>query len=73
MLKSLSGIVNYAVSGITIIDLYQNKKITFNETTEVFFNKISEEETDCILNINHIYLKDVATQLPVSQQSIFQK
>lgn len=73
MLKSLSGIVNYAVSGITIIDLYQNKKITFNETTEVFFNKISEEEIDCILNINHIYLKDVATQLPVSQQSIFQK
>lgn len=73
MLKSLSGRVNYAVSGITIIDLYQNKKITFNETTEVFFNKISEEEIDCILNINHIYLKDVATQLPVSQQSIFQK
>ncbi len=46
MLKSLSGRVNYAVSGITIIDLYQNKKITFNETTEVFFDEISEEEID---------------------------
>ena len=46
MLKSLSGRVNYAVSGITIIDLYQNKTITFNETTEVFFDEISEEEID---------------------------
>lgn len=44
MLKRLSGRTNYAVTGVTIIDLYQNKKVTFNETTEVSFDELSDEE-----------------------------
>ena len=44
MLKLLSGRVNYAVTGVTIFDLYQNKKITFNEVTEVFFDELSDDE-----------------------------
>ena len=46
MLQSLSGRVNYAVTGVTIIDLYQNKKITLNEVTEVYFDELSDEEID---------------------------
>lgn len=46
MLQNLSGRVNYAVTGVTIIDLYQNKKITLNEVTEVYFDKLTEEEID---------------------------
>ncbi len=46
MLQSLSGRVNYAVTGVTIIDLYQNKKITLNEVTEVYFDELTEEEID---------------------------
>lgn len=46
MLQNLSGKTNYAVTGVTIIDLYQNKEITFNEVTEVYFDKLSEEEID---------------------------
>lgn len=46
MLQNLSGRVNYAVTGVTIIDLYQNKKITLNEVTEVYFDELTEKEID---------------------------
>lgn len=46
MLQNLSGRVNYAVTGVTIIDLYQDKKITLNEVTEVYFDELTEEEID---------------------------
>ena len=46
MLQNLSGKVNYAVTGVTIIDLYQNKQITFSETTEVYFDKLTKEEIE---------------------------
>lgn len=46
MLKNLSGRINYAVTGVTIIDLYKNERITFNEVTEVFFDELSEEEIE---------------------------
>lgn len=46
MLRSLSGRVNYAVTGVTIIDLYNDKKVTFNEVTEVYFDEMSNDEID---------------------------
>lgn len=46
MLKLLSGRVNYAVTGVTIVDKYQDKTITFNEITEVYFDEMSDEEMD---------------------------
>ena len=46
MLKNLSGRVNYAVTGVTIIDLYQNKSITINEVTEVYFDELTEDEIE---------------------------
>lgn len=46
MLKKLSGRINYAVTGVTIIDLYQNKTITLNEVTEVYFDDLTDEQIE---------------------------
>lgn len=43
-LKMLSGKSNTAVTGLTIIDLYQNKEVTFYDETEVIFNELTDEE-----------------------------
>lgn len=42
--KELSGKVNYAVTGTTIIDLYHNKIITFSEKVKVYFNELTDDE-----------------------------
>ena len=43
-LKAMSGNVTYAVTGITIKDLYQNKEISFADTAEVHFKEISDSD-----------------------------
>ena len=42
--RALSGKVNFAVTGTTIIDLYQNKTITFSEKVKVYFNELTDNE-----------------------------
>ena len=54
--KELSGKVNYAVTGTTIIDLYKNKTITFSEKVKVFFNELTDEEINWYIdNEDNIY------------------
>lgn len=43
-MKEMSGKVTYAVTGITIKDLYQNKEISFSDTAEVWIRKINDED-----------------------------
>ena len=43
-LKEMSGKVTYAVTGVTIKDLYQDKIITFADTAEVYIREISDED-----------------------------
>ena len=43
-MKMMSGKVTYAVTGVTIKDLYQDKEISFADTTEVYFKEISDED-----------------------------
>lgn len=43
-LKQMSGKTNYAITGITIKDLYQDKEISFADITEVHFREITDEE-----------------------------
>lgn len=43
-MKEMSGKVTYAVTGVTIKDLYQDKEICFSDTTEVYIKEISDEE-----------------------------
>lgn len=45
-IKKLSGKVNYAVTGVTIIDLDKNKSITFVDKTAVHFKEMSDEEVN---------------------------
>lgn len=46
MLRLFSGRVNHAITGVTIIDKYQDKIITFSEVTDVYFNDITDDEID---------------------------
>lgn len=43
-LKEMSGKVTYAITGITIKDLYQNKEICFADSVEVHLKEISSED-----------------------------
>ena len=43
-LKEMSGKVTYAITGITIKDMYQNKEISFSDTAEVWVRKLKEED-----------------------------
>ena len=43
-IKEMSGNVTYAVTGITIKDLYQNKEITFSDTAEVWIRETNDED-----------------------------
>jgi len=43
-MKEMSGKVTYAITGVTIKDLYQNKEISFSDTVEVWIRKINEED-----------------------------
>ena len=43
-IKKLSGNVNYAVTGVTLIDKYKNKEVTFVETAAVYFKAMTDEE-----------------------------
>ena len=45
-IKKLSGKVNYAVTGVTIIDLDKKKEITFSEKTAVHFKEMTDEEVN---------------------------
>lgn len=55
-IKKLSGNVNYAVTGVTLIDKYKNKEITFAEKAAVYFKKMTDEEVNWYIdNEENIY------------------
>ncbi len=43
-MKKLSGNINYTATGVTIIDLYKQKTVSFVEITEIYLNKMSDDE-----------------------------
>lgn len=46
MMKRLSGKINQAITGVTIVDLYLDKVISFNVVTDVYFDNLSDEDID---------------------------
>lgn len=55
-IKKLSGNVNYAVTGVTLIDKYKNKEITFAEKAAVYFKEMTDEEINWYIdNEENIY------------------
>lgn len=43
-MKKMSGKLTYAITGVTIKDLYQDKEICFSDTTKVSLKEMSDEE-----------------------------
>ena len=43
-MKEMSGKVTYAITGVTIKDLYQNEEICFSDIAEVYIKEISDED-----------------------------
>lgn len=57
MMRELSGKVNQAITGVTILDLYQHKTVIFSEVTDVYFDNLSEEEIDFYINNDKFILE----------------
>ena len=43
-MKKLSGNINYTATGVTLIDLYQNKTVSFVDITEIYLKEMSDDE-----------------------------
>lgn len=55
-IKKLSGNVNYAVTGVTLIDKYKNKTVTFYEKAAVYFKSMTDEEVNWYIdNEKNVY------------------
>lgn len=69
-IKKMSGKVNYAVTGVTIKDLYQDKEISFTDTTEVFFKNVTDDDISWYVE-NEKYLLNRAGYSIAGKTSIF--
>ena len=69
-IKKMSGKVNYAVTGVTIKDLYQDKEISFAETTEVYFKNVTDEDISWYVE-NEKHLLDRAGYSLEDKTSLF--
>lgn len=69
-IKKLSGKVNYAITGVTIKDLYQNKEISFTDITEVYFKNVSDKDIAWYVE-NEKYLLNRAGYSIAGKTSIF--
>lgn len=43
-MKKLSGNINYTATGVTLIDLYKQKTVSFVDVTEIYLREMSDEE-----------------------------
>ena len=69
-MKELSGNKNSAYTGITIIDLYKNKTVTFSSKVDVCFKDISEEEINWYVN-NEKKIFKCCGYVPEGKASLF--
>ena len=69
-IKKMSGKVNYAITGVTIKDLYQNKEISFTDITEVYFKNVFDKDIAWYVE-NEKYLLNRAGYSIAGKKSIF--
>ncbi len=69
-LKNFSGNKNEAYTGITIIDLYKNKTITFSSKTDVYFKNITDDEINWYVN-NEKNIFNCSGYAPLGKASLF--
>lgn len=69
-LKELSGNKNTAYTGITIIDLYQNKTLSFTDKVDIYFKNITDEEIAWYVN-NESKIFNCCGYVPLGKASFF--
>lgn len=69
-LKELSGKMNIAYTGITIMDLYKNKTISFSSKVDIYFKNITDEEIKWYVE-NEKKIFKVCGYVPLGKASIF--
>lgn len=69
-LKELSGNKNSAYTGITIMDLYKNKTISFSSKVHVYFKNMTDDEINWYVN-NEPKVFDCCGYVPEGKASIF--
>ena len=69
-LKELSGKKNSAYTGVTILDLYKNKTITFYSKVDVYFKDITDSEIEWYVN-NEMKIFKCCGYVPLGKASIF--
>lgn len=71
-LKEMSGQTTYAVTGVTIKDIYKNQEISFSDTVEVVFNNITDEEINWYVE-NEINILSRCGYVILGKASLFLK
>lgn len=69
-IKEMSGKINYGVTGVTIIDLYQNKTIIFSDTVKVKFRELTSDEIKWYVN-NETNILNCCGYVPLGKAAIF--
>ena len=69
-MKEMSGKVTYAITGVTIKDMYQNKEISFSDTAEVWVKKLKEEDIKWYVE-NEKRILDISGYAMLGKASIF--
>jgi len=69
-MKEMSGNLTYAVTGVTIKDLYKDKEISYYDTVEVFLKKINDEEIKWYIE-NEKNLSNICGYAILGKASIF--
>lgn len=71
-LKQFSNNENTVITGVTILDLYKNKTITFSESTDVYLKDIPDEDIKWYIDNEEKVLK-VCGYAPLGKASLFIK
>jgi len=69
-LKEMSGKTTYAITGVTIKDLYQEKEVCFSDTAEVSIKKITDEDIKWYVE-NEKNLLDICGYAMLGKASVF--
>lgn len=69
-IKEMSGNVSYAITGVTIKDLYNDKEITFYDVADIYMRKAEDEEIKWYVD-NEEDLLDISGYAMLGKASIF--
>ena len=69
-IKEMSGKITYAITGVTIKDLYQDKEVCFSDVTEVHIREVSDDDIRWYVE-NEENLLDISGYAMLGKGAIF--